>query len=517
MKNEKDTANRKGGAPLLAAFLAALALAPLARADEGVELTDSERWNKCVDLYRSGDSTNALEALRMMMNSPTHGGRAAELVAKLEFDAASRAATPAEVLKRREEAAAAAQTALRADPKDRRLNANFTRAVDGLEALRDARHVEDVVKASEKMDPAQALKGAAAEARRLLAESAGNKTNEAVVAVRNADAMAASAAKLSDVWIAVKAKASEAAAMSAMQGAQGQPGRLQQPGQLQSQPQGQQPPGLEETLAAMDKLRERTVEASRLLGDMDDDARYALAEAEGGFTDCYKAVVLPPAAIRDDQVCQSNAWLDVAEECGRPWQKEALDYTKAFRAKFDQWAKAYEQQAASNTNAPPFTAEMQEEVRKLSAQLEKIQEGCCKTPSPPDQEEALRIIARIIELIPKQGGGGGDNDCKQGADGDNKSKGKPDGDDKKDNKDDGANDKDPGKDDDNKDQEKPEDDKKDDKKEDAADEGDEKQPTPEEKEIEAVLKKAQERNDEHEAQKRARARKARLPPNERDW
>ena len=60
-------------------------------------------------------------------------------------------------------------------------------------------------------------------------------------------------------------------------------------------------------------------------------------------------------------------------------------------------------------------------------------------------------------------------------------------------------------------------DKKDDKKEDAADEGDEKQPTPEEKEIEAVLKKAQERNDEHEAQKRARARKARLPPNERDW
>ena len=64
MKNEKDTANRKGGAPLLAAFLAALAFAPLALADEGAELTDSERWNKCVDLYRSGDSTNALEALR---------------------------------------------------------------------------------------------------------------------------------------------------------------------------------------------------------------------------------------------------------------------------------------------------------------------------------------------------------------------------------------------------------------------------------------------------------------------
>ena len=39
----------------------------------------------------------------------------------------------------------------------------------------------------------------------------------------------------------------------------------------------------------------------------------------------------------------------------------------------------------------------------------------------------------------------------------------------------------------------------------------------EEQEIEAVLKKAQERSDEHEAEKKARMRKAPLPPNERDW
>ena len=35
--------------------------------------------------------------------------------------------------------------------------------------------------------------------------------------------------------------------------------------------------------------------------------------------------------------------------------------------------------------------------------------------------------------------------------------------------------------------------------------------------FEALLKKAQERNDEHEADKKARMRKAPLPPNERDW
>ena len=39
----------------------------------------------------------------------------------------------------------------------------------------------------------------------------------------------------------------------------------------------------------------------------------------------------------------------------------------------------------------------------------------------------------------------------------------------------------------------------------------------EDQELEATLKKAQERNDEHEAEKKARMRKAPLPPNERDW
>ena len=48
-------------------------------------------------------------------------------------------------------------------------------------------------------------------------------------------------------------------------------------------------------------------------------------------------------------------------------------------------------------------------------------------------------------------------------------------------------------------------------------EGDEGEENPEDQEIEAVLKKAQERSDEHEAEKKARMRGARLPPNERDW
>ena len=37
------------------------------------------------------------------------------------------------------------------------------------------------------------------------------------------------------------------------------------------------------------------------------------------------------------------------------------------------------------------------------------------------------------------------------------------------------------------------------------------------KDVEAVLRKAKERTEEYEAEKKARMRKARLPPNERDW
>ena len=48
-------------------------------------------------------------------------------------------------------------------------------------------------------------------------------------------------------------------------------------------------------------------------------------------------------------------------------------------------------------------------------------------------------------------------------------------------------------------------------------EDEEPEPSKDDQELEATLKKAQERNDEHEAEKKARMRKAPLPPNERDW
>jgi len=67
--------------------------------------TDGEVWNEGVEYYRAGDVTNALRVLRPLILTKSHGARAAEVVAKLEYEKGNI-----------EEAANAAQIALRAAP-----------------------------------------------------------------------------------------------------------------------------------------------------------------------------------------------------------------------------------------------------------------------------------------------------------------------------------------------------------------------------------------------------------------
>ena len=102
------------------------ALAALLLAATEPAMTDGEVWNEGVSFYRDGDVTNALKTLRPLLLSKTHGARAAEVVAKLEYEKGNL-----------EEAANAAQIALRAAPEDAKANRNFTRATDRLPAIRE--------------------------------------------------------------------------------------------------------------------------------------------------------------------------------------------------------------------------------------------------------------------------------------------------------------------------------------------------------------------------------------------
>ena len=440
--------------------------APGPEAGRAAVQTDAEAWNEGVDCYRAGDVTNALRVLRPLMLSKTHGPRAAEVVAALEYARGDR-----------EEAAVAAQIALRANPADARANRNFTRAVDGLAERREAARVEAVLKAAQGSDPGAIMQGATHDARELMREAGTYATNAPERVVALSDALSARAARLADTWLPVK-EAICSAVTNEEQAAT--------------------------IVEQVDQARAKTVAASRQLADIDPEAYASLADVEHDFTRFLKMTAMPPAAMAEGLVAQSNAWQDAELFNGRSWQQDALDFTRGFRAKFPAWARAYEQQAQADTNRPPFTAEDQAKVSALATELEKLQIECVEKPLPPSQERALDLIRQIQELLPKDGGGQGQKRQDQSQDSQGDGQGQPQQ---------GEPQQQEGEGDDQRQEEDP----REQEEESETAQGEEKEESQEDRELEAVLKRAQERSDEHEAEKKARMRKAPLPPNERDW
>ena len=442
-----------------------------ATAEEPSPVTDGEVWNEGVEYFRNNDVTNALRVLRPLMLSKTHGARAAEVVAKLEYDRGNL-----------EEAAGAAQIALRAAPEDAKANRNFTRATDGLPQLRETKRINAVLQAAQGKDPGSMLLAATKDARQLMAESGAYRTNAPARAVAMADTLSKRAEKLADTWIPVR----EVIAQSVTNEEQAAT-----------------------ILQQLEQAQAKTKAAAKELGDLGDGGYALVSDVEHDFTRFLKLTILPPAAMDEDLVAQSNAWMDVEDFNGRKWQQDALDYTRAFRAKFPAWAQAYEQQAQSDTNKPPFTKEDQGKISALATELEKLQIECVSKSLPPSQEKAIEVINQIKELLPKdnssqQSQQSQNQDQKQNQEqkkDQNQQQQQQDQQQNQDQQSDQKQDQDPNRPDEN-------------PSEDSQDQDEEKE---EDQELEATLKKAQERNDEHEAEKKARMRKAPLPPNERDW
>lgn len=217
----------------------------------------------------------------------------------------------------------------------------------------------------------------------------------------------------------------------------------------------------------------------------------------------------PPQLNAAGILAQTNAYLDVVRTDGFDWQRDALDATRAFRAKFPAWAQRKAQEIQQkiqqgNTNAVPFTQEAQAEIAQLAAAVEADQAQMVKTVLPPKQLEILAKLARIRELLPKDDGGS--NSPQQNP------RQNPQQQQQKDRNQDAQQDQQP-----------PQDDQKDDQEDEQKDEPEPQEqkaqePEPQDqKEVEDLLRKAQERSEEHENEKKARMNKSRLAPNERDW
>ena len=435
-------------------------------------VSEREVWNEGVRFYEAGDVTNALRVLKPLMMSKEFRGRAAEVVAKLEYEAGNQ-----------EDAAVAAQAALMVAPKDEKANRNFTRAVNGLGEVRETRHINEVLKASQGKDPGAMMGEAMEEARKLLAESVGYVTNEATRAVARADQLGARARKLADVWIPVK----EAIVQSVTNEEQAAT-----------------------IVGEVEKAKEQAKCAAGALEDLDAAAAWdALSAVENDCTRFHKLMVLPPGAVAADLVAQSNAWMDVDGVNGRSWQQDALDYTRAFRSKFPAWAKAYEQQAQADTNKEPFTAEAQAKISALATELEKAQLECVEKALPPRQEEALEMLRQIQELLPKDKNGGGGQNQNQQQNQNQNQQGQQGQQNQQSNQDQENNEQNNSSEQDEQNEEQQNEEEK------SAAENEEEEK--DDQEVEGILKKAQERNDEHEADKKARMRKTNRPKDERDW
>jgi len=443
----------------------------LAAFGEETPLTDGEVWNEGVEYYRAGDVTNALRVLRPLLLSKTHGARAAEVVAKLEYERGNR-----------EEAADAAQIALRGAPSDAKANRNFTRATDGLLAARETKRIDEVLKAAQGKDPGSLMLAATKDARRLMDEAGGYRTNAPARAVALADALSKRAENLADSWIPLRQVISESVTNEEQAAT---------------------------IIQQIEQAQAKTKVAAKEFGDLGEGAFAAMSDVEHDFTRFLKLTAMPPMALGEDLLSQSNAWLDVEAFNGRSWQQDALDYTRAFRAKFPAWAQAYEQRAQSDTNLPPFTKEAQAKISALATEVEKLQIECCAKALPPSQEKAIGLLNEIRNLLPpEKGGGQGGQQQQQQQQQQNKNQ-----DQKQDqNQDQQPDQKQDQQESDQKQEQDPNERPKQDENESEAEEDKQEDP-----ELEATLKKAQERNDEHEAEKKARMRKAPLPPNERDW
>ena len=435
-------------------------------------VSDTEVWNEGVGYYRAGDVTNALRVLKPLTASGEYKARAAEVVAKIEYDRGNL-----------EEAAAAAQTALLANPTDSKANRNFTRASDRLPEIRETKRINDILKAAQGKDPGAMIQSAVYDARELMRLAGGISTNRAEVQIALSDKLSKRAEKLADVWIPVRETITQSVTNE------------QQAATIIQQ---------------LEEAQTKTQKGAKELADLDPEAYSSIALAEQDFNRFLKLTAMPPAALHEGAIAQSNAYNDVETVNDRGWQNEALDFTRAFRQKFPAWARAYEQQAQSDTNREPFTADAQAKISALATELEKVQMECCEKLLPPQQEKACAIMEEIASLLPKDknGGGQGQQNQPQNPQQNQQDKQQQDQQDRQDQQDEQNQDL-------GEQQQDPNEQQDDEKQEDEQEAQEEE--SPEDKEVEAVLQKAQERNDEHEAEKKARMRKAPLPPNERDW
>lgn len=444
-------------------------------------------FNGAVDLYSAGDYTNSSSAMQpfsLRRDMP----EAVELFAASEFKIAEseEAGTNVEErIARLGAAAAAYQRLLALDGADgARLSRNLARATAQLPGLVEKRRVAEIQGKYGKIPPA-ALLAAMAEAQRKISAALDSVPGPAAARIAAFEDLALAEADISDMDECF----SEAARES-----------------IESITNESQKAALTEL------FRQRSESVASALASLEDvdagAARDHSADAEIRVFDSWKLFAEPPQFIDEAILATTN----VFQNAGTPrWRRRpdnvvAYDVATAFSQTFPKWAEDYlaqqaqRQQQEGSTNAPSFTEESVEEIMRLTESLLFILKDGCEFDKDEESRknsasEALPILLKIRELLPhddqNQSGG------QQGQGQSDSNEDKKDGGDR-----DQKNDADENQQD--KPSEKPQ-----------KDSGEQDKPLPED--VRETLRKAIQREREHEAEKQKLRRAIPLPPSARDW
>ncbi len=437
-------------------------------AARGADMEEAEtcRYNAAYAYYLAKDLDKASQTLRTLLTSKKNGARAGELLGKLLLEKAKDkgAEDPAAKAEALEEAATGFQRSLRDTPKDERRNRNLTRSVSPLPEARETAHIAKVLKEQGQTPTDQLMGTMLAEQRAILEESYSVLTNEAPTLISKSEALAKRQEKQADLWIPLKQHMLQAVTN-----------------------QQQQALFAQQIELARDSMKGATAALQDLMPEAANDT----AQAEPLVYNFWKAVAAPDNTIPEDILCQSNAIqkLNLRYLENKDTQKEALELTQRFRAGFPEWAKQYQQQAQADTNMPPFTAEDQAKIEALAAQTEKLQtEITGKKPLESErrdlQQQAFKNLNEIRDLLPKQKNKGQQQQQNQQQQQQN--------------------------------QEQKQEQQQEQKQEEQKQEEEQKKPeTPQD--VQEMLRKALDREKEHENDKKEKMRKIPMSPSERDW
>ena len=470
---------------------------PAAEAGQATEEVQSmrdarTRYNSALEAYRVGDSAGAAELL-LPISIRGDIPEAVELFGAAQFaNAAVQEAVTndAERLRLLEDSARAFQLAMasggRADSQ--RVARNLSRALAPVAALREKMRNGEIAAKYGNIPPDQLL-------------------SRILQAQRGISASAREAASKTDA-------AERIAAFEALVPAQGE---IRDMGQRVAEIFDGAIPSItnQEAVASIKALLEAAGRGNADTADALENIDAAAADSSDALAMSYfqlwKPVAEPPAYVDESILCETNAVVspDTPRWPAAPDAAVSLDLMSAFAQTFPGWAEEYiknqaqEAQQSGSTNALSFTEENVEKIMQLLEPLLFILKDSAQFDGAPKEKaaaanEALPLLEQIRDLLPKQNNGQSQNqqnqqdqnqqenqDGKQNQDSqqqNQQAQSKPQGDDEK---------------------QKPE------------ERGKEEKDVPED--VEEALRRAIQREREHEAEKQKLRREAPIPANTRDW